>query len=419
MSAALIAHQGQLFEDAVWKLCDALFEHPTRGMKVVGVTGTNGKTTTAWLVRDMLRSLGHKAAYLGTLGFHLLDEERVLENTTPFAVQVYNLLAEARSKGVDALAMEVSSHALSQRRADGIEFDVGVFTNLTQDHLDYHETMEAYSEAKHRLFRVLPSQTKKRFVGAFNLDDSHGQRWALEQDGPTITFGVRAAEVDLRGTPIEVQVDRIRMRLEYKEEREVVIPLGGNYNVENALSASAAMLGLGYRLGAVCEALEKVRPVPGRFEAVTNESGIGVLVDYAHTPDAVEKLLESVAELHPNRIITVFGCGGDRDRTKRPKMAKVASERSDLTVVTSDNPRTEDAEAIVSEVKTGIVPGKEAVCIVARQEAIEYAVSQARSGDVVVIAGKGHENYQIIGRTKHFMDDRVMAREALGRRSGG
>ena len=413
LPAALVAHRGELFENAVWKLCRTFFGDPTRNMKVVGVTGTNGKTTTAWIVRHLLAELGLRSAYLGTLGFHLPGEQRELDNTTPFAVETYNLIAEARDMGVQALAMEVSSHALSQHRVDGIEFDAAVLTNVTQDHLDFHATMEAYAHAKHRLFTVLPGLSEKRFVAGFNVDDQYGQRWALEQNGPTVTYGVRSMDADLRAVPLEVLVDRTRMELSYRGEVEVETHLGGNYNVENTLSAVAAMLALGFPLLDIAGALKSVRPVPGRFEAVPNEAGIGVLVDYAHTPDALEKLLSSVRELSPKRVITVFGCGGDRDRTKRPKMARAASERSDLTVVTSDNPRTEDPQAILDEVVTGIVAGRQSVAILDRREAIYHAVAVAEPGDVVVIAGKGHENYQIIGRTKHHMDDREMAREAL------
>ena len=412
IAAALVPHS----EDAVWRICDEFFDHPTRDMNVVGVTGTNGKTTTAWLIRDMLVALGVPCAYLGTLGFHVGEEERVLENTTPFAVELYNLLAEARDAGTKALAMEVSSHALHQHRVDGVEFDAAVFTNLTQDHLDFHGSMEMYAEAKHRLFRVLPTQTQKRFVAAFNVDDEYGERWALEQNGPTVTYGIKNTEADLRGKPLQVRVDQIRMRLEYGQSVEVEFALGGTYNVENALSAAAGMLALGYHLNDVAQALPKVRPVPGRFEAVRNAHEIGVIVDYAHTPDALEKLLTSIARLGPSRIITVFGCGGDRDRTKRPKMAKAASEQSDITVVTSDNPRTEEPQEILDEVRSGIVEGRSSVCILDRKAAIDHAIRQAQPGDVVVIAGKGHENYQIIGRTKHFMDDRLMAKEALDRR---
>ena len=400
------------YNDAVWQICRSFFDNPTAKMKVVGVTGTNGKTTTAWVLRDMLTALGLKAGYLGTLGFQIPGEDRELSNTTPFAVELYNLINEARSKGVEALAMEVSSHALSERRADGIEFDAAVFTNLTQDHLDFHSTMESYAEAKHRLFTELPKQTEKRFVGAFNIDDPVGDRWSIEQNGPSVTYGFHSG-ADLIGTPLEVKVDKIKLRLEYRGEVELEVPLGGSFNVSNCLSASAGMLAMGYDLSAIGEALPHVRPVPGRFEAVKNNRGIGVIIDYAHTSDALEKLLDSVRELRPNRVVTVFGCGGDRDTTKRPKMARAASERSDVTVVTSDNPRTEDPAEILSQVKAGVIDGRESVAIIDRREAVAYAVKNAQPGDVVVIAGKGHENYQIIGRTKYPMDDRELVREAL------
>lgn len=411
------------FNEVIWRLCDVFFEHPTRNMKVVGVTGTNGKTTTAWLIRDMLRALGLKAGYLGTLGFQLPDEERELSNTTPFAVELYNLLAEARDKGVEALAMEVSSHALAERRADGIEFDAAVFTNLTQDHLDFHGSMAEYEAAKFRLFTDLPQQTSKSFVGAINVDDAVGQKWGaqLAVQSPMVLFGLTEEpgelpdSFNLAGCATEVRLDEIEMW--FREDSGTVgsfrASLGGSYNVENLASAVAGLLALGFELEEICEAANSVRPVPGRFEAVPNERGIGVLVDYAHTPDALEKLLDAVRPLTKGRVITVFGCGGDRDRTKRPKMAKAASERSDVTVVTSDNPRTEDPQSILDEVLTGIVPGRDSVDIIDRREAITHAVKIAQPGDVVVIAGKGHENYQIIGRTKYPMDDREMAREAL------
>ena len=412
ISSVHLSTLGLEFQQSVWRLCRAFFDSPTKSMQVAGVTGTNGKTTTAWLLRDMLAAFGLRCAYLGTLGFQVPGEDRELSNTTPFAVELYNLLAEARDRHTQFLAVEVSSHALYERRADGVEFDAAVFTNLTQDHLDYHGTLQEYAEAKHRLFTELPFQTEKRFVAAFNVDDPVGQRWALEQNGPSVTYGLRE-EADLVGTRLRVGLHQIRMRFEYRGQVEVEIPLGGNFNVSNCLSAAAGMLALGYGLGEVAEALPKVRPVPGRFEAVPNDRGIGILVDYAHTPDALVKLLDSVRDLEPGRVITVFGCGGDRDVTKRPKMARVVSERSDFTVMTSDNPRTEDPAAILEQVKPGIVPDKDAVAIVDRQEAVAYAVKLAKPGDVVVIAGKGHENYQIIGRVKVPMDDRALAREAL------
>jgi len=394
-------------------------------MMVVGVTGTNGKTTTAWLIRDMLSALGLRAGYLGTLGFQIPGEERELSNTTPFAVELYNLLAEARDKGVEALAMEVSSHALAERRADGVEFDAGVFTNLTQDHLDFHGSMEEYEAAKFRLFSDLPKQSAKRFFSVVNVDDPAGRRledclaggriWRFGVT-ETLELGKLSADYDLIAYAQTIAVDRIEMVLNLGLDDiglRFTSQLGGSYNVENLAAAVSALIALGVKPDEACRVAESARAVPGRFEAVRNERGIGILVDYAHTPDALEKLLDAVRPLTSGRVITVFGCGGDRDRTKRPKMARAASERSDITVVTSDNPRTEDPQTILDEVLTGIVAGRESVDIIDRREAIAHAVKIAQPGDVVVIAGKGHENYQIIGRTKYPMDDREMAREAL------
>ncbi len=412
------------FYEGVWRLAKIAFGNPSASMKIIGVTGTNGKTTTAWLIRDMLVALGVKAGYLGTLGFQIPGEERELSNTTPFCIELNELLAEARDKGVEAMAIEVSSHALAERRVDGIEFDAAVFTNLTQDHLDFHGSMEAYEAAKLRLFTELPKQSGKHFVGAVNVDDPVGRHW--KRMHPTLfAFGLNSNDIyDLHVNAMTVTIDSMHLVVaapawkgQLNDDIVPLVHLGGQYNAENVASAvSGAMtLGLVDPVG-LARALSAVRPVPGRFEAVPNDAGIGILVDYAHTPDAVEKLLDAVRPLTKGRIITVFGCGGDRDRTKRPKMAKAASERSDVTVVTSDNPRTEDPQAILDEVLTGIVAGRESVDIIDRREAIAHAIQIAQPGDVVVIAGKGHENYQIIGRTKYPMDDREMARAGLAAR---
>lgn len=446
LAAVQLAEDRIGFNDGICRLCNTFFGYPTRSMKVVGVTGTNGKTTTAWLIRDMLSALGLKAGYLGTLGFQIPGEERELGNTTPYPVELWSLLAEARDKGVEAMAMEVSSHALAEHRAEFVEFDAGVFTNLTQDHLDFHGSMEEYEAAKLRLFTELPKQTEKKFFAVLNADDPIGAKWDDEIVVPRLRFGIVRSSADLEMTPAEydvrafarsIAVDGIEMELTAFGEPNprLISQLGGSYNVENLLAAVNSLIPLGIRLDKACELAESARPVPGRFEAVRNELGIGVLVDYAHTPDALEKLLDAVRPLTKGRVITVFGCGGDRDRTKRPKMAKAASERSDIAVITSDNPRTEDPIQILKDVAAGIegvvdwsnVPGPEhdlagrdthgqaahATVIVDRRGAIAHAVKIAQPGDVVVIAGKGHENYQIIGRTKYPMDDRLMAREAL------
>lgn len=421
------------FNDSICCLCNTFYGYPTRSMKVVGVTGTNGKTTTAWLIRDMLAALGLKAGYLGTLGFQIPGEDRELGNTTPYPVELWSLLAEARDKGVEAMAMEVSSHALAEHRCEYVEFDAGVFTNLTQDHLDFHGSMEAYELAKLRLFKEVSKETQKRFFAAINTDDAVGAKWAGEMlktlDVLLVTSEVcHPGEIHTRHSsrpairiychPLKIQVDAIELEINSPDlpnpsTGAIHVSLGGAYNFENCAAAVCGLVALGYSLDSVIYALPCVRPVPGRFEAVRNDKGISVLVDYAHTPDALEKLLDAVRPLTKGRIITVFGCGGDRDRTKRPKMAKAASERSDITVVTSDNPRTEDPQSILNEVLTGIVPGRESVDIIDRKEAIAHAIKTAQPGDVVVIAGKGHENYQIIGRTKYPMDDRLMAQEAL------
>ena len=406
-------NEGISFQDAIWQLCRAFFDSPTRNIKTIGVTGTNGKSTTAWLLRDMLSALGVKAGYIGTLGVQFPGESRELANTTPFAVELYNLLNEARERGTEAIAMEVSSHALAEKRADGLEFDAAIFTNLTQDHLDYHHSMESYAQAKHRLFTDFPPQTEKRFVGAFNIDEPIGMRWAVEQNTPSVTYGLQRREADLFGIPLDIKVDSMKLKLDYRGEINVDIPIGGHFNVFNCMSAAAGMLALGYDLASIKIALPHVKPVPGRFEAVPNNQGIGIIIDYAHTPDALTKLLESVRELKPQRIITVFGCGGDRDTAKRPKMGKAASTGSEVTIITSDNPRTEDPSSIISEIRTGITLGSDSFSIVDRREAVAHAIKMANPGDVVVIAGKGHENYQIVGRTKYPLDDRELAREAL------
>ncbi len=415
------------YPDALWRLMDALYAHPSRGMTLVGVTGTNGKTTTAWLVRQLFTHLGKKAAYLGTLGFSVDGEaDRELSNTTPFCVETYDLVAGARDLGAQALAMEVSSHALAQRRVDGLEFDVAVFTNLTQDHLDFHGTMTDYREAKFRLFTALPHYSSKPPAGWVNLDDRAGRElyaYPLEMGIEGFDRGGNdaRAEANVRVEARQIGVDGLDLtfwvrRSEGEEyaPHEARLGLGGEFNVENAAAAfSALRTAFPDEPERVARAFASLRPVPGRFEPVPNERGIGVLVDYAHTPDALEKVLDTAKALTRGRLIAVFGCGGDRDRTKRPKMARAASERADLTVVTSDNPRTEDPQAILDEVMGGIAPGREAVAVLDRREAVAYAVAQARPGDTVVIAGKGHETYQILGRTKVHMDDRELAREAL------
>ena len=398
------------FEDDLWKLCKVITRNPANSMIVVGITGTNGKTTTAWILRDMLQGLGESAGYLGTLGFQYPGHSVELPNTTPFVVDLYNHLAEARDAGVKALAMEVSSHALAQKRVEGIEFDVAVMTNLTQDHLDFHGSLEEYANSKWRLFSEFGS-----VFGCFNIDDKTVASWKDKFNGSKIGYSNQnETGAELAGIASKVAIDGIEMTLSFGgETRKAQSQLAGSYNVSNLLSACSALLALGYSLEQIVGVIPKATPVPGRFESIPNERSIGVIVDYAHSPDALEKLLDAVRPLTSGKVITVFGCGGDRDTKKRPLMADTASERSDLTVITSDNPRTEDPQKILEQVAAGIKKGKESVLIEDRIEAIYFAIRNANPGDTVVIAGKGHEDYQIIGRQKIHLDDRETAREAL------
>ena len=403
------------YPDTLWQLARAFYNSPTASFKLIGVTGTNGKTTTAWIMRQMLTALGLRAGYLGTLGFTLPESSLELNNTTPFALELYALLDQAKRANLDALCMEVSSHALAEKRADGLEFDAAIFTNLTQDHLDFHGTLEDYAEAKFRLFSELPLQSEKPFKAAINVADLVGQAFAKRITRPVLTFSTETiSEADYHFTATDVQLDSITFDLKAPSgNHRLTAGLGGLFNVENFASAITGLIAAGYSLQDLLTTTQNLKPVPGRFENVPVEADFRVIVDYAHTPDALEKLLDSVRPLTAGRVITVVGCGGDRDKAKRPLMGFAASERSDLTIVTSDNPRTEDPETIVGEVLDGIAPNRPTIAIVDRAEAIAHAVGFASENDVVVIAGKGHENYQIIGHEKFPFDDRDFVREAL------
>ena len=415
MPAILIEPSGSRFNFCLGRICREVLGDPTSKMRIIGVTGTNGKTTTAWVIRNALVAMGKRAAYLGTLGFQSDEKMIELSNTTPFPVELWSWLDQAAKAGCTDVVMEVSSHALFERRLAGVNFDVGIFTNLTQDHLDFHGTMEEYAAAKKLFFTEYAAASGRSFNGVLNIADPVGAAWAKELPCRVLTFGSEFAQLQTEAEV--VRVDGIQLTAQFdKQKVSGNLRLGGLFNVENASSALAGLIAIGCSLKDSMKALEDVNAVPGRFEAIRNGHGIGVIVDYAHTPDALEQLLKSARGLNPKKIITVFGCGGDRDRSKRPKMAKVVSEHSEVAVITSDNPRTEDPQAILDDVLVGVVPGADSVTIIDRREAINHAINIAQEGDFVVIAGKGHEDYQIIGRTKHPMDDRKMAREALDAR---
>jgi UDP-N-acetylmuramoyl-L-alanyl-D-glutamate--2,6-diaminopimelate ligase len=376
---------------------------PTAALDVVGVTGTNGKTTTAFLVRALLEAAGRQTGLLGTVTSIVGGEERPVVRTTPEAIDLQRDFADMRRGGDVACAMEVSSHALELHRADAIHWAVAVFTNLTQDHLDFHPTMEHYFAAKRRLFQAAPR------AAVINLDDPYGRRLAAELP-EAITFGieceaaVRATDVAFALTGSSFTVDGLDLRT----------PLPGRFNVLNALGAMAAARALGVANDVIAEALGTAGRVPGRFEPVDAGQPFAVLVDYAHTPDSLENVLRAAREIARRRVIVVFGAGGDRDRGKRPLMGRAARALADLVVVTSDNPRSEDPEAIIADIKAGTGNGPGVETLVDRRAAIARAVQLAREGDVVVIAGKGHEQGQEFeGGRKVPFDDVTVAREAL------
>jgi UDP-N-acetylmuramoyl-L-alanyl-D-glutamate--2,6-diaminopimelate ligase len=379
---------------------------PTSRLRVAGITGTNGKTTTAWLVRHLLESAGMRCGLLGTVTSVIGGDEQPVERTTPEAIDLQATFAAMVAAGDAACAMEVSSHALELGRADGIHWAAAVFTNLSRDHLDFHGTMEEYFAAKRRLFEAGPA------AAIVNVDDEYGRRLAAELEG-VVTFAVEG-EADWRALDVRGGLDGSRYRVRGPGgEADVRSPLPGRFNVSNTLAALATAAALGVGLDEAVAALASFRAAPGRFEPVDEGQDFAVLVDYAHTPDSLENVLRAARDLTEGRVIVVFGAGGDRDRGKRPLMGEIAARLADVVVVTSDNPRSEDPEAIIGEILEGAGPGVES--LVDRREAIARAVGLASAGDVVVVAGKGHEQGQEFeGGRKLPFDDVAVVREALG-----
>jgi UDP-N-acetylmuramoyl-L-alanyl-D-glutamate--2,6-diaminopimelate ligase len=399
---------------------------PTAELTVIGVTGTNGKTTTAFLVRHLLEAAGRRCGLLGTVQQVVGGQAEEVERTTPEAIDLQRTFARMLKAGDDACAMEVSSHALVLHRADAIHFAVKVFTNLSQDHLDFHADMEDYFAAKRLLFSGeggAPLIELEGGISVINLDDPYGQRLAEElscgSGGDCITYSAAGAEADLSARDVTYDATGSRFLCRGPEgEVEVETPLPGDFNVSNALAALAVAHALGVDLRASARALASAGQVPGRFEPIDEGQPFGVLVDYAHTPDSLENVLAAARRITQGRVIAVFGAGGDRDREKRPLMGKAGGELSDLAVVTSDNPRSEDPGSIIDQIRVGIPEDAHADVIVEqdRRAAIALALSRAGEGDIVVIAGKGHEQGQEFeeGRNVPF-DDRDVAREELRR----
>ncbi|AEF95182.1 UDP-N-acetylmuramoyl-L-alanyl-D-glutamate--2,6-diaminopimelate ligase [Desulfotomaculum nigrificans CO-1-SRB] len=390
-------------------LADKFYGHPSRKMTVVGVTGTNGKTTTTHLIAAIWRQVGLKPGVVGTI--HNLIGEKALPvtNTTPESLDLHKLMAEMVREDVQGVAMEVSSHALALNRVAGVKYDVAVFTNITQDHLDFHGNMEDYLAAKAKLFE------KDIKYAVINADDQAAEQLFKISRGKVYTYGIEN-NADVRAKDIQVTARGVSFTVNGPwGEQRLELKLTGRFNVYNSLAAYTVGMVLGYNGMDVKAALEGVTGVAGRFELVDQGQDFAVVVDYAHTPDGLENILTTARQITKGRLITVFGCGGDRDRTKRPIMGEIAARYSDLPVVTSDNPRTEDPQKIIEDILVGLQgkdPGSYLV-IADRREAINRAINLAEPGDVVVIAGKGHEDYQIIGTTKYHFDDREVAAEAL------
>ncbi len=400
---------------AVSALASTLTGHPWKDMTMAGVTGTNGKTTTAFLLHHIMKSAWHRAGLLGTI---LIDDGETVEpakHTTPGSIELCDLLSRMRDHGCRGVAMEVSSHGIHQRRISSIGFDACIFTNLTQDHLDYHGTLESYFKAKAQWFYDLAADPLgKKPVAVINLDDAYGADLAASLDGkmPVIRFGF-GVHCDFRANNFRQSARGMEFELTAKGKTYLVrAPLIGRFNVYNLLGAIAAASACGIKPREAVASLVDSPQVPGRMENVGNAGGATVFVDFAHTPDALENVCRTLKELDPRRLITVFGCGGDRDKTKRPLMAAAAARHSDACVVTSDNPRSEDPLAIIREIEGGLA-GKGFRSIPDRDEAINFAIQNALSGDIVLIAGKGHETtQQFADRTIDF-DDRKHASKAL------
>ena len=406
------------------------YGRPTGAMRSIGVTGTNGKTSVAWLLGNLLPALGEPAAVVGTLGFAFAKKALAIEdfqttsNTTPDPLDVFRFLAAAREQGARALAAEATSQAVVQKRTITIEWDSGIFTNLTRDHLDLHGTLENYAAIKSRFFTeelVRSPKTKKTAV--INIDDEVGRRICAELAGAPVkccTYST-CSKADAYTTSSEVTLNGTRLEaVLFGESAVIESRLIGRFNLSNILAAVACLVSLGFEPEEVVNAVKDVPPVPGRLELVA-QAPIHVFVDYAHTPDALVNVQQSLRDLEPRRLITVFGCGGDRDRGKRPLMGRVVAEMSDLAVVTSDNPRSEEPDKIIEDILPGIAgaarPSHFCYEVIAdRRAAVEFAVSAARPGDAVLVAGKGHEDYQEIKGVKHPFLDRNVCLGAMAAR---
>ncbi len=405
---------------ALAEIANVFYNEPSQSLRLAGITGTNGKTTTAFLVHHIMKAEWHRAGLLGTIVVDDGESQKVAQHTTPGSIELNDILAKFVGNACRGGVMEVSSHGIHQKRVYGISFDAAVFTNLSQDHLDYHGTMEKYMEAKASWFHDLAAQPRgKKPVAVINTDDAHGQELAveLEKKMRVLRFGFNV-NCDFRANAFQQKRDGLSFELMARGRSYLVrAPLIGRFNAYNVLAAIAASSACEIKPRQAIALIASCPQVPGRMENVGNAGGATVYVDYAHTPDALENACKTLRELDPRRLITIFGCGGDRDKTKRPLMAAAAARYSDILVLTSDNPRSEDPETIIGEMEKGLPKGVTYFSMADREKAIHSAIEEALSGDIVLIAGKGHEPYQQFSDRTIAFDDRKKADHALRNRS--
>lgn len=389
------------------------YNFPQNKIKIIGITGTNGKTTSSYILENILE----KTARIGTTGNRILDEEFETANTTPESLELIKLINKSVEKNVDYFIMEVSSHALEIGRVEMLNFESAIFTNLTQDHLDFHKTMENYFNAKKKIFSMLTNSGK----GIINIDDEYGKKIYLENNKEKyLTISIKNKEAHLYGEILEYTNDGMQIKLINninKKEYIFNVNLVGEYNLYNILGCVGSCIELGIEVDFIIKKLEKMPSVPGRFETIKNDKNARIVVDFAHTDDGLTNVGKTLKSITKNKIITIFGAGGDRDNKKRPKMAKAASDFSDFIILTSDNPRTENPKQILFEIEEGLIeinyPKEKYVIIEDREEAIKYGVNMIQEGDSLLIAGKGHETYQIIGKEKIHFDDREIVKKYL------
>lgn len=403
-AACIIAEKGEysvktiIVEDTKKYLSDylkELYSGKLNKLKLIGITGTNGKTTSCYLIYQLLNSLGVKTAYIGTIGFYLDGKHRPLVNTTPDLYDLYDMITEAIDKDCEAIAMEVSSQALDMRRLEGLKFNIAAFTNLTKDHLDYHKTMKEYEEAKQELFHHVKDYT------IINMDDPKGKDFVFDTN-KNILFGHK--NYDYQISDVHLFKDKSVFKvIDENETREITLPIPGGYNIHNYMNAYIICDRLNLDMDEVIKQTLNLKTPKGRYQMIKNNK-YSVIVDYAHTPDAVENILKSVGQLSEGKVITLIGCGGDRDKTKRPMMGKIATYYSDYVFFTSDNPRTEDPKEILKDITNDLEKNNFEI-IIDRHEAIKKAINSLGPKDILLVLGKGHEDYQIIGKEKlHFSD---------------